>query len=90
MSSSIHIKQLKQKGIDKKAFSSFYFAGNSLDLANENNGVYTLSDGVATFWTIDNGTVIDLGTASSIDSTTGTITFSSGYTLTTTGVIGHI
>lgn len=65
-----------------------YFAGNSLDLANENNGVYTLSDGGASFWTIKNGTIYDLGTAVSIDSATGTITFSSGITLAVDGTLG--
>ena len=67
-----------------------YFAGDSLDLANENNGVYTLSDGGASFWTIDNNTIVVLGHASSIDSSTGTITFDTGYTLAVDGTVGHI
>lgn len=67
-----------------------YFAGDSLDLANENNGVYTLSDGGASFWTIDNNTIVVLGHASSIDSSTGTITFDTGYTLAVDGTIGRI
>ena len=67
-----------------------YFAANSLDLANENNGVYSLSDGGATFWTIKNGTIYNLGSAVSIDSSTGTITFDSGYTLAVDGTLSHI
>lgn len=61
-----------------------FYVSNSSELLSFANNVYTLKNLPKTdqpFWTIINGNVVDLGRITSVDSSTGVVTFFNGYTL---------
>ncbi len=60
-----------------------FYASTSSDLLNSSGAL--MSPSSTKFWTEIDGEFIELGTSDSVDSE-GTVTFSSGYTLTSTGV----
>ena len=65
-----------------------FYVNNSTELTVIKNGDYTLKipNSTTLFWTMINGTVTNLGTATSVDATTGVVTFSSGYKADSTHV----
>lgn len=63
-----------------------FYVDNNLDVAKQVNGNYVLLDSNVQFWTIYNGAITYLGTAT-VNATTGLVTFSvSGYTADSSGV----
>ena len=63
-----------------------YHVNNNLDVVKQVNGQYVLLDSTTQFWTIYNGAITYLGTAT-VNATTGLVTFSvSGYTADSSGV----
>ena len=65
-----------------------YFVGNNLDVADNNNGVYSMKSTASDnyFWAVINGVDTFLGSAQSVDSSTGIVTFSGGYKADSTHV----
>ena len=65
-----------------------FYVNNSTEMTTNNNGTYSLRvpNSTQLYWTIINGNVIDLGTITNLNSSTGEITFSSGYKATLSGI----
>ena len=65
-----------------------FYVNNNLDVVKLANNTYSEIRGKAEYWTIYNGTPVYLGTAKTINSTTGLVTFSvnGGYTADASGV----
>lgn len=66
-----------------------FYVNNSTEMTTNNNGTYALRipNSSQEFWTIINGNVVNLGTVTGINSSTGTVTFSTGYQASLSGII---